>query len=374
MSKRDYYEVLGVGRDADLQTIKSAYRKLALKYHPDRNPDNKNAEEHFKEAAEAYSVLSDAEKRATYDRYGHQGLNMPAGGPPGFDPNVFADFSDIFGDFFGFGDLFGGGAARRRNRPQRGEDLRYDLDISFEEAVRGMTAEILIPRDEVCPRCQGSRAEPGSGMSTCHTCHGRGEVIYQQSFLSIRRTCGQCGGSGKTIRQPCQQCRGEGAVRAERRLKVNVPAGVDNGTHLRLSQEGQAGYSGGPPGDLYVVLKVREHPIFVRDGADLHCTLPINIAQAALGAEVPIPTLDGVQPLTIPEGTQHGSKFRLRNMGAPRVNGGGRGDLFVHVEVRVPSKLTREQRKLMEQLAQTLPAENAPKEKGLFDKVKEYFV
>jgi len=199
-------------------------------------------------------------------------------------------------------------------------------------------------------------------------------VVYQQSFLSIRRTCGQCGGSGKTIRHPCSQCRGEGSVRAERRLKVNVPAGVDNGTHLRLAQEGQAGYNGGPPGDLYVVLKVREHPIFVRDGADIHCTLPVNIAQAALGTEVSIPTLDGTQPLTIPEGTQHGAKFRLRNLGVPRVNGGGRGDLYVHVEVRVPAKLTREQRKLLEQLAQTLPADNAPKEKGLFDKVKEYFV
>jgi molecular chaperone DnaJ len=373
VSKRDYYEVLGVGREADVQEIKSAYRKMALKYHPDRNPDNKDAEEHFKEAAEAYSILGDADKRATYDRFGHQGLNMQAGGQPGFDPNAFADFSDIFGDFFGFGDLFGGGT-RRRSRVQRGDDLRYDLEIDFEDAVNGLSAEIQIPRDEVCPRCQGSRAEPGSGSTTCPTCRGRGEVVYQQSFLSIRRTCGQCGGSGKIIRQPCGQCRGQGSVRTERRLKVNVPPGVDNGTHLRLSQEGQAGINGGSPGDLYVVLKVREHPIFVRDGSDIHCTLPINIAQAALGVEVPVPTLDGSQPLSIPEGTQHGAKFRLRSQGIPRLNGGGRGDLYVHVEVRVPPKLTREQRKLMEQLAQTLPADNQPKEKGLFDKVKEYFV
>ncbi|MFB3777808.1 MAG: molecular chaperone DnaJ [Bryobacteraceae bacterium] len=373
MSKRDYYEVLGVGRDADVQEIKSAYRKLALQYHPDRNPGNKEAEENFKEAAEAYSVLGDSSKRATYDRFGHQGLSASAGGgTPGFDPNIFADFSDIFGDVFGFGDLFGGGA-RRRSRPHKGEDLRYDLEISFEDAYRGMSAEILIPREETCSRCQGSRAEPGSGPVTCQTCRGRGEVIYQQSFLSIRRTCAQCGGSGKIIRQACAQCRGQGAVRAERRLKVNVPPGVDNGTHLRLTQEGQAGYNGGPPGDLYVVLKVKEHPVFVRDGNDLHCAIPLSITQAALGAEVSIPTLDGPAPLSIPEGTQHGSRFRLRNLGMPRVNGNSRGDLYVHVEVRIPTKLTREQRKLMEALSKTLPADNQPKEKGLFDKVKDYF-
>lgn len=373
MSKRDYYEVLGVGRDADLQEIKSAYRKMALQYHPDRNPGNKEAEERFKEAAEAYSVLSDAEKRATYDRFGHQGLSSAVGGGfTGFDPNIFADFSDIFGDLFGFGDLFSGGA-RRRTRPHKGEDLRYDLEISFEDAYRGMTAELLIPREETCQRCQGSRAEPGSGPVTCQTCRGRGEVIYQQSFLSIRRTCAQCGGSGKVIRQPCSQCRGQGTVRAERRLKVNVPPGVDNGTHLRLSHEGQAGYNSGPPGDLYVVLKVNEHPFFVREGSDLHCTVPVSIAQAALGAEIRIPTLDGSETLTLPPGTQHGSRFRLRNLGMPRLNGNSRGDLYVHVQVRVPTRLTREQRRLLEALAETLPADNQPKEKGVFDKVKDYF-
>mgnify|MGYP001182245501 CR=1 FL=1 len=374
MSKRDYYEVLGVSRDADLQEIKSAYRKLALKYHPDRNPGNKEAEERFKEAAEAYSVLADAEKRAAYDRYGHAGVGgAAAAGPAGFDPGIFADFTDIFGDFFGFGDLFGT-AARRRTRPQRGEDLRYDLEIEFEDAFRGMSAEILIPREETCPRCQGSRAEPGAGLVTCPVCRGRGEIIHQQGFLSIRRTCGQCGGSGKIIRQACTECRGQGTVRSERRLKINVPAGVDNGTHLRLSREGQAGYNGGPPGDLYVVIKVKDHPIFTREGNDLHCTVPINVAQAMLGTEIEIPTLDGPQRLTIPEGTEHGARFRLRNLGMPRLGGGGRGDLFVHVEVKMPSKLTREQRKLVEKLAETLPADNQPKEKGIFDKVKEYFV
>ncbi len=372
MSKRDYYEVLGVGREAELQEIKSAYRKMALQHHPDRNPGSPQAEEQFKEAAEAYSVLGDSEKRAAYDRFGHQGVSGQ-GGFNGFDPNTFSGFEDIIGDFFGFGDLFGGGSTRRRTRVQRGEDLRYDLEIDFEDAVRGMRAEILIPRQEICSRCQGNRAEPGSGSTTCPTCRGRGEVLYQQSFLSIRRTCSHCGGAGKVIRQPCTQCHGQGSVRAERRLKVNVPPGVDNGTHLRLSQEGQAGYNGGPPGDLYVVLKVKEHPIFVRDGRDLHCTVPVSIAQAALGAEIRIPTLDEPQPLAIPEGTQHGAQFRLRNLGMPSVNGGGRGDIYVHIELRVPTKLTREQRKLLESLAETLPADNKPNEKGLFEKVKDYF-
>jgi molecular chaperone DnaJ len=373
VTKRDYYEVLGVGRDAGLQAIKSAYRKLALEHHPDRNPGNKQSEEHFKEAAEAYSILSDSEKRGVYDRFGHQGLSG-GGAPQGFDPSTFADFSDIFGDLFGFSDMFGGGG-RQRTQAQRGEDLRYDLEIGFEDAFRGMAAEILIPRDDACPRCRGSRAEPGSGQTTCSTCRGRGEVIYQQSFLSVRRPCGQCGGTGKIIRQPCTQCRGQGTVRVERRLKINVPAGVDDGTRMRLSQEGQAGYNGGPPGDLYVVLRVKEHPVFTREGSDFHCILPINVAQAALGCEIEIQTLDGVvETLTVPEGTQHGAQLRLRGKGAPHLNSSGRGDLYVHVELKVPTKLTKEQRRLLETLFETLPAENQPKQKGLFDKVKDYFV
>jgi molecular chaperone DnaJ len=371
VSKRDYYEVLGVGREADGQELKSAYRKMALKHHPDRNPGSREAEENFKEAAEAYSVLGDADKRALYDRYGHQGLTGAAA-PAGFDPSVFADFSDIFGDFFGFGDLFGSGS-RRRTRAGRGDDLRYDLEIGFEEAMRGMSAEILIPRDELCSRCQGSRAEPGSGLVTCPGCRGRGEVIYQQSFLSIRRTCSQCGGSGKMIRQTCVQCRGQGSVRVERRLKIDVPPGIDNGTRLRLTKEGQPGYNGGPPGDLYVVMKIKEHPVFTRQAGDLHCTVPISIVQAALGAEIQIPTLDEPETLAIPEGTQHGAEFRLRNQGVPHLGAKGRGDLYVHIEVRIPSRLTKEQRRLLESLAQTLPADNRPNEKGLFDKVKDYF-
>ncbi len=370
VTKRDYYEVLGVGRDASDQELKTAYRQMALRYHPDRNPGDREAEEKFKEAAEAYGVLSDAQKRAAYDAYGHAGVATAAGG--GFDPNAFADFSDILGDFFGFGDLFGGGG-RRRSRTQRGEDLRYDLEISFDDAVRGMAAEIQVPRQQVCSKCHGKGAEPGD-LATCATCRGRGEVIYQQSFLSIRRTCPNCGGAGQTIRKPCAQCHGQGYTRSQEKLRVNIPAGVDDGSRLRLAGKGQPGANGGPPGDLYVFLKVQQHPIFEREENDLHCRIPINIAQAALGAEIEVPTLDGPQPFQLPEGTQSGTKFRLKNLGVPDVNGRGRGDLYVHIDVRIPAKLTREQKKLFEQLRETLPVENQPHERGLFDKVKDYFM
>jgi molecular chaperone DnaJ len=374
VTKRDYYEILGLGKDAGDQQIKSAYRKLALKHHPDRNPDDPAAEDRFKEASEAYSVLSDAQKRAAYDRYGHAGLQGTAGGAPGFNPETFSDFSDILGDLFGFGDLFGGGGGRRRSRAQRGEDVRYDLEISFEEAVFGLPAEIQVPRMEPCQRCRGAGAEPGSGPSTCPTCHGRGEVLYQQSFLSIRRACSTCGGSGQVIRNPCSECRGQGSRQSQRKIKVNIPAGVDDGTRLRLSQEGQPGAGGGPAGDLYVFIKVREHPFFERHEQDLHCTIPVNIAQAALGCEIEVPTLEGLHKLKIPEGSQNGAQFRLRNQGVPVVNGSGRGDLYVHLNVKVPARLTREQRKIMEQLREILPVDNAPAEKGLFEKVKDYFM
>lgn len=375
MTKRDYYEILGVERGADEGKLKSAYRKLALQFHPDRNPNNHEAEEKFKEAAEAYSVLSDSQKRAQYDRFGHAGVQGAAAGAGGFDPNAFADFSDILGDLFGFGDLFGGGGTgRRRNRVQRGEDVRYDLEISFEDSMRGMSADIQVPRIDPCSRCQGSGAEPNDGLTTCPMCRGRGEVIYQQSFLSVRRTCSQCNGRGQIIRRPCTQCRGEGYLRSERKLKINIPAGVDNGTRLRLTGEGQPGTNGGPAGDLYVMLKVQEHPVFDRKDEDLHCTVPINIAQAALGTELDILTFDGLQTVKVPEGSQQGSTVRLRNQGVPRLNSHGRGDLHVHLDVKVPNKLTREQRKLFEQLRDTLPAENDPQEKGLFDKVKDYFM
>jgi molecular chaperone DnaJ len=372
VAKRDYYEILGIGRGADDAEIKSAYRKLALQHHPDRNPDDPDAEEKFKEASEAYSVLSDGQKRATYDRFGHAGLQSGGAAPGGFNPESFTDFGDILGDFFGFGDLFGGGGRRRRGG-QRGDDVRYDLEIGFEEAVFGMGAEIQVPRLELCERCGGTGAEPGSGASTCPTCHGRREVLYQQGFLSVRRTCSTCNGAGKVVRNPCTACRGQAYRQVQRKIKVNVPPGVDDGTRLRLANEGQPGTDGGPPGDLYVFLKVREHAFFERRENDLHCTIPINLAQAALGAEIDVPTLGQPARLRIPEGTANGTQFRLRNKGVAALNGGGRGDIYVHIEVRIPARLTREQRKLFEQLRDTLPVDNAPSEKGLFEKVKDYF-
>jgi molecular chaperone DnaJ len=368
VTKRDYYEILGVSKDADDQVLKSCYRKLALQHHPDRNPGNADAEEKFKEAAEAYSVLSDAQKRAAYDRYGHQGVqNMANQG--GFDPNSF-DFGDILSQF-GFGDIFG---QRRGNRVVRGDDVRYDLEIGFEDAAFGMTAEIQVPRLEKCERCEGKGAEPGSSAATCPQCRGRGEVLYQQGFLSVRRTCGNCNGAGQIIRNPCRECRGEGFKQSNRKLKVNIPAGVGDGNRLRLAGEGQPSASGGPSGDLYVFLKVKEHPFFERHENDLHCSIPVTIAQAALGAEIAVPLLGGEQgSLRVPEGAQSGAQYRIRHKGIAQVNGHGRGDVIVHLEVKTPTKLTREQKKLFEQLAATLPIDNQPSEKGIFEKVKDYF-
>ena len=373
VAKRDYYEVLSVSRDCDEQTLKSSYRKLALQHHPDRNPGNAQAEEKFKEAAEAYSILSDAQKRAAYDRFGHQGVSSAAGAGPNFDDSAFADFGDILGDLFGLGDMFGGGRGRGRQRVQRGEDIRYDLEISFEDSMRGLAADLQVPKMEACTKCQGSGAEPNGGLVTCAVCQGRGEVLYQQSFLSIRKSCPTCGGRGQVVRQSCSQCRGEGFHRVEKKLKVNIPAGVDTGTRMRLSGEGNPPPPGGQPGDLYVVLKVAEHPIFERRDNDLHCTLPVNIAQAALGAEVLIDTFDGSQTIRIPEGTQPGAQFKLRALGVPELNSRGRGDMYVHIDVQTPRKLTREQRRLLEELRSVLPADNAPHEKSVFEKVRDFF-
>ena len=370
VEKPDYYELLGIGRDAGEQEVKSAYRKMALKYHPDRNPDNPEAEDKFKLAAEAYSVLSDPQKRSTYDRFGHEGVSGMAGG---FDPSQFGDFADIFGDFFGFGDLFGGGGRRRRSRARRGSDLQYDLEIDFEDAVFGLNTEIQFPRTEACGECSGSGASPGSTPKACPTCQGRGQVYYQQGFFSVGRTCSSCRGEGQVVDRPCRACNGAGSLRRQRKLKVNIPPGVDSGTRLRLSGEGEAGTQGGPPGDLYVLLRVHEHPIFERDGNDLHCEMPLNIAQAALGTELTVPTLQGDHTLKVPAGTQTGSRFRLRHKGVPYVNSGRRGDLLIHIHVSVPEKLTRQQKKLFEELMDILPADNQPREKGILEKVKDYF-
>ncbi|HTA46740.1 MAG TPA: molecular chaperone DnaJ [Bryobacteraceae bacterium] len=371
VTKRDYYEVLGVDRGAGEQDLKSAYRKLALQYHPDRNPGDHEAEEKFKEAAEAYSVLSDAQKRAAYDAYGHQGLSGMGGG--GFDPSAM-DLGDILSQVFGFGgDIFGqqrGG----RTRPMKGDDLRYDLTLTFEEAAFGKAVEIQVPKLEACARCNGKGAEPGSGSITCPACHGRGEQIYSQGFLSVRRTCSSCGGAGQIVKQVCRDCRGEGFKQVHKRLRVTVPAGIADGNRLRVPGEGQPGANSGPNGDLYIFFTVKEHSIFERRDNDLHCTVPISVAQAVLGDEINVPTLEGPCALVIPEGIQSGAQLRLKGRGVPEVQGRGRGDIVVHIDVRIPSKLTREQRKLFEQLAETLPVNNEPHEKGLFEKVKDLFM
>ncbi len=371
--KRDYYEVLGVSRTSGDQEIKSAYRKLALQYHPDRNPDNPEAEERFKECSEAYAVLADAEKRARYDRFGHAGVGSAAGqGFGGFDPNVFNDFQDIFGDLFGFGDVFGQGG-RRRTRAQRGADLREDLTLEFEEAVFGVTKQVQMRRLEECDQCKGTGVAPGKSPINCTTCGGRGQMRYQQGFFTITRACSTCGGAGKLIVDPCTQCRGQGRITRARTVTAKVPAGVDEGARILYSNEGEAGVFGGPPGDLYIVLHVKEHTFFERDGKDLNCTVPISISQAALGAEIHVPTLEGEDKLKIPEGTQTGATFKLKNKGVPVLNGRGRGDLFVDVKVQTPSKLTKRQRELLEELHATLAVENKPVSRSLLNKVREIF-
>ncbi len=370
MSKRDYYDVLGVARDADTQELKKAYRQLAIKYHPDRNPGDSSAEERFKEAAEAYSVLSDAEKRARYDRFGMAGLGGAGAG--GFNPADFSDFADILGDFFGFGDVFGGGRGGRQSRMRRGSDLRYNLQIKFEEAVRGVNTKIKIPKLETCSACRGSGANPATGPATCNACSGQGQLRYQQGFFTISKTCPQCGGSGRVIRDPCAECRGNGHIQREKTLELRIPAGVDNGSRLRVAGEGDPGAAGGPPGDLYVVLSVEAHPFFERQGNDLHCNLPISFSQAALGAELEIPTLDGREKVRVPEGTQTGTVFRLKGKGVAALNGRGRGDQFIKVNVVTPRKLDREQRELFHRLAE-LGGDDIEQEGSLLEKVWEMF-
>ncbi len=373
--KVEYYEVLGVGRDVAPEQLKSAYRKAALKWHPDRNPQNKQeAEERFRQASEAYSVLSDPQKRAAYDRYGHAGVSG-LGGEAGINGSIFDEFQDIFGDLFGFEEVFGGGRKRGgRTRGQRGSDLRYDMNLTFEEAASGVSTRVKIPRREKCEPCQGTGAKAGAGMTTCQTCHGRGQITHQQGFLMISRTCPACHGEGRVIREACVQCRGMGRIERERSIEVRIPAGVDSGTRLRVTGEGEPGLNGGPTGDLYIFLEVKEHPFFERRNADLYCTMPITMAQSALGCEIVVQTLTGEEQLRIPEATQTGTIFRLKGKGLPNPHG-GKGDLFVNVRVVTPSRLTREQRRLFEQLAQVLKPENKPAERSssFFDKVKDIF-
>ena len=378
MSKRDYYEVLGVERQATDQQIKSAYRKLALKYHPDRNPGDHHAEETFKEAAEAYAVLADPQKRAAYDRFGHAGVSGAAGGA-GFDPTIFADFSDIFsglGDMFGFGDVLGGGR-RKRGGHQRGSDLRYDLEITFEESADGTETSILIPREETCETCTGTGAAPGTTAETCAQCRGTGQLRYQQGFLTVARPCSNCRGTGKTIAKPCTTCRGAGRIARERKLTVKIPPGIATGQQLRLTGEGEHGAAGGPPGDLYVVVHVQEHPFFHREGDDLYCELPVNFPTLALGGDVKVPTLKDRADLHIPAGTQAGTRFRIRGKGMPNVNGRGHGDLHVIARVAVPKKLTKDQKRLLEELARTMPAQaddgTGTEEKPFFERMKDMF-
>jgi len=381
VTKRDFYEVLGVAREATDPQIKSAYRKLAMQYHPDRNPGDKQAEEKFKEAAEAYAILADSERRALYDRFGHAGVSgAGAGAGAGFDPTIFADFSDIFaglGDVFGFGDIFG--SRRRRGGPQRGSDLRYDLEITFEESANGAETTIQIPREETCETCTGSGAAPGTTAETCSQCRGTGQLRYQQGFLTVARPCSNCRGTGKTISKPCTACRGAGRITRERKLTVKIPAGIATGQRLRLYGEGEHGSAGGPSGDLYVVVHVQEHSFFHREEDDLYCELPVSFPTLALGGTVKVPTLNGRQELHIPAGTQPGHRFKLRGKGMPNVAGRGHGDLFVIAKVAVPKKVNKEQKHLLEELARTLPAdpstllETEDEDKPFFERVKDMF-
>ena len=370
--KRDYYEVLGVARGASEQEIKSAYRKLALQFHPDRNPNNPDAEEKFKECSEAYAVLADGDKRAAYDRFGHAGISG-AGATAGFDPAIFQDFGDLFGDFFGFGEMFGGGGSRRRSRAQRGPDLREDITLDFEEAVFGTETKVTVRRHESCEECRGSGAAAGKAPVTCRSCAGHGQVRYQQGFFSIARTCPTCQGTGSVITDPCPKCKGEGRVLRQRTIDAKVPAGVEDGTRIRFAGLGEAGTFGGPAGDLYVVLHVKEHSFFEREGNDLYCVMPISFTQAALGTEIVVPTLEGEHTLKIPEGTQSGTTLRIRGKGVPVLNGHGKGDLFVEVRLQTPSKLTKRQRELLQELDGITRIENKPQRRTLLGKVKDIF-
>ncbi len=366
MAKRDYYEVLGITRSATEVEIKRAYRTLAVQHHPDKNPNDPQAEDKFKEAAEAYSVLSDSQKRAAYDRFGHAGVGAGAG--QGFDPG-FSNIEDIF-DIFGFGDMFGqrGG---RRTTVQRGSDLRYDLEISLEDAATGKDEKLRIPRLETCDECTGSGAEKGTSAETCITCGGSGQTRYQQGFFSVMRTCANCSGKGQLIKSPCKKCHGQGRVEKEKTIEIKIPAGVETGSRLRVTGEGESGVNGGPSGDLFIVLHVAAHENFERQGADLYTAVPVTFAQAALGADIKVRTLDGEEDLKVPAGTQTGTVFRIKGNGMPNLGGRGKGDLFVAVTLVTPKTLTKEQRKLLEQLADIEDSDFS--DESFIDRVRNIF-
>jgi molecular chaperone DnaJ len=370
--KRDYYEVLGLNKDASEEEIKKAYRKLAMKHHPDRNPDSKDGEEKFKEAKEAYEILTDAEKRRAYDAYGHAGVNPQMGAGPGQEG--FGGFAEAFGDIFS--DIFGGGQGRGRASVFRGADLRYNLEVSLEQAARGTETKIRIPTMETCETCKGSGAKPGTHPKTCDTCHGSGTVRLSQGFFSIQQTCPTCHGTGKTVTDPCATCRGAGRLKKHKTLAVKIPAGVDEGDRIRLSGEGEAGVNGGPPGDLYVVIHLKAHGVFQRDGDDLHCEMPISFTQAALGGEIDIPTLDGSAKIKVPAETQTGQVFRLRGKGIKGVRSTYPGDLLCEVVVETPVRLTERQRELLRELEDINTKDSNrhnPRAKSFMDKVREFF-
>ena len=371
MAKRDYYEILGVERSADEREIKKAYKRLAMKFHPDRNPDNPESEEKFKEAKEAYEILSDAQKRAAYDKFGHAGVDPNQAGPGGFGGG--ADFGDVFGDIFG--DIFGGG--RRSQRAARGADLRYNMELTLEEAVRGVSKEIKVPTLVECDECHGSGARTGTSAQTCPTCHGSGQVQMRQGFFAVTQACPHCHGKGKIITDPCRKCHGDGRVQKTKTLSVKIPAGVDTGDRIRLAGEGEAGEFGAPAGDLYVQVHVKDHPIFVRDGNNLYCEIPISFTTAALGGEVAVPTLDGRLMLKIPAETQSGRMFRLRGKGVRSLRSGSEGDLLCKAVVETPVKLSDEQKELLKQLEDSLNGSGVkthkPKAEGFFEGVKRFF-
>jgi molecular chaperone DnaJ len=375
-TKRDYYEVLGIARNASGEDVKRAYRKLAVKFHPDKNPDDARAEDKFKELGEAYDVLMDEEKRAAYDRYGHAAFSQGMGGRGGGFHDPFDIFREVFGGGAGggiFETFFGGGGSTDREGRQRGSDLRYDMQITLEEAAFGVEKEIEVRKLDACDKCKGTGAEAGSRAVTCPSCHGRGQVISSRGFFQVSQTCPRCRGVGEIIEKPCRVCDGEGRIEKTSRIKLKVPAGIADGARLRSSRNGEAGIRGGAQGDLYVVIHVKEHSIFQRDEDNLYCELPIPFSTAALGGEIPVPTLDGKASLKVPAGTQSGQIFKLRGKGISNVNGHGRGDLIARLLVEVPTSLNAEQRQKLEEFAGLCGEENTPLHKSFFERAKEFF-